>query len=612
MMQLVFQNDPYKMNWLRDDFQYAKVEGPAELEYFTESRREGDVVFTRIKIFNPGSKPYFLDKGSISIAFPLVDKYESSEICMKQRCHTHIFCGGNISYVCALRMGGEAPHLGMVLTKGSLAGYSTWRELSRQSNDRGCFLLHPASMEIGGGENTVLEWTVFAHSGIEDFCRKLGEYNPDYVKVSAEHYVLFEGEKNTLSVQPTFDAKHVTVNGQPMKKNGHKYEMEYTAGETGEQIFYIQADDIRTWCRTFVQKEPIKLAEKRCVFLSEHQQYHGDISHLNGAYLAYDNEEEKSVYRPENDYNAGRERIGMGILMARFLQNRTEDYESLKQSLGEYREYVLRELVDADTGRVFNDMGRDNSFKRLYNAPWAATFFTELYLLERKQENLLYAYNIVKEFYREGGGDFYPIELPICMLDEALGLEEMEKQRAKLRELYVEHADKICETGLDYPPEEVNYEQSIVAPAVNILLSVYVLTKEEKYLRSAESQLAVLELFNGMQPDYHLNEVAIRHWDGYWFGKKRYYGDTFPHYWSALTGNVFELYGEITGKREYLKRAENSKRAVLPMIFADGRASCAYVYPYTVNGRRGEFYDPYANDQDWGLYFYLRKRLSGR
>ena len=94
-----------------------------------------------------------------------------------------------------------------------------------------------------------------------------------------------------------------------------------------------------------------------------------------------------------------------------------------------------------------------------------------------------------------------------------------------------------------YPASKVNYEQSIVAPAADILLSVYALTKEERYLTAAERQIQILELFNGMQPDYHLYEVAIRHWDGYWFGKRRYLGDTFPHYWSALTGNVFELYG---------------------------------------------------------------------
>ena len=40
-------------------------------------------------------------------------------------------------------------------------------------------------------------------------------------------------------------------------------------------------------------------------------------------------------------------------------------------------------------------------------------------------------------------------------------------------------------------------------------------------------------------------------------------------------------------------------------FFEDGKASCAYVYPYRVNGVRAGFYDPFANDQDWALVYYL-------
>ena len=180
------------------------------------------------------------------------------------------------------------------------------------------------------------------------------------------------------------------------------------------------------------------------------------------------------------------------------------------------------------------------------------------------------------------------------------------KEEEELTALFLGHADRMLERGTDYPASEVNYEQSIVAPAADILLSAYLLSGEEKYLRAGEEQLAVLELFNGFQPDWHLYETAIRHWDGYWFGKRRIYGDTFPHYWSVLTGNVFELYGRITKDPAWLKRAEDSRRGVLGLIFPDGRASCACVFPHTVNGVRGEFFDEYANDQDWGLYYYLR------
>lgn len=609
MKELLFGNDPYGMNWLRQDFAYAEVKCPKGLSGSAESRRDGDQVYTEITISNPGRKPYFTDKTSISIAFPLVDKYESSKVCMEQRCHTHIFCGGDISYICALRMGGKAPHLGMVLTKGSLSGYSIERNLASQSNDRGCFLLHPSPMEIKAGESVTLEWTIFRHEGKDDFFRKLEQYYPRFVTVWADRYVLFPGEKNTLRICPAFSAGKVTVDGQALSEENGIYQLEYTAREAGEKVFEIQADGVRTWCRTYVQANVEELAGKRCLFVAQHQQYHGGIRELEGAYLAYDNEEERCIYRPENDYNGGRERIGMGNLMTRYLSGQDgKENPLLRESLDAYREYVLRELVNADTGKVCNDMGRDDSYKRLYNAPWAAAFFAEQYRLRKDEGDLLCAYRIVKRFYEEGGKDFYPIDLPVLLLDRELAGAGMEAEREELRLLYREHADRLCERDICYPASEVNYEQSIVAPAADILLSVYALTKEEKYLKAAERQIRILELFNGMQPDYHLYEVAIRHWDGYWFGKRRYYGDTFPHYWSALTGNVFELYGRLTGNRRYLDRAENSRRAVLPMIFGDGRASCAYIYPFKVNGREGEFYDPYANDQDWGLYFYLKSK----
>lgn len=609
MQKLIFGNDPYGMNWLREDFAYGETKCPEELCCSVKNRKDGDMIYTEITISNPGRKPYITDKTSVSIAFPLVDKYESSKICMEQRCHTHIFCGGEISYICALRMGGQAPHLGMVLTKGSLSGYSIERNLVNQSNDRGCFLLHPSPMEMKAGESVTLAWTIFSHDGRDDFFRKLEQYHPHFVTVWADRYVLFPGEKNTLHICPAFSAGKVTVNGQILLESIGVYQLEYTAQESGEKVFEIQADGVRTWCRTYVQEGVEELAEKRCMFLAKHQQYHGGTSELEGAYLAYDNEEERCIYRPENDYNGGRERIGMGVLLTRYLSGRSEkENPLLRDSLDEYREYVLRELVDSDTGKVYNDMGRDDSYKRLYNAPWAATFFAEQYRLRKEDRELLYAYRIIKRFYEEGGKDFYPINLPVLLLDRELACAGMETEREELCSLYREHADRICERDICYPASEVNYEQSIVAPAADILLSVYVLTKNAKYLRAAERQIRILELFNGMQPDYHLYEAAIRHWDGYWFGKRRYFGDTFPHYWSVLTGNVFELYGRITGNGYYLERAENSRRAVLPMIFADGRASCAYIYPFKINGREGEFYDSYANDQDWGLYFYLKNK----
>lgn len=82
----------------------------------------------------------------------------------------------------------------------------------------------------------------------------------------------------------------------------------------------ICADEVKTICRLLVQERPETLAAKRCAFIVDHQQYHGKIKELQGAYLPYDNEEKILVCTPENDFNAGRERTGMGVLIARALQ----------------------------------------------------------------------------------------------------------------------------------------------------------------------------------------------------------------------------------------------------------------------------------------------------
>ncbi|MDO4293607.1 MAG: hypothetical protein Q4C65_10320 [Eubacteriales bacterium] len=611
--EIIFQNDPYGMDWLRPDFSYAQTKCPAYLTAHASHIREGDRIFTTIELTNAGDKPYFSHVGDIAVAFPLQDKYEDSRTCLKKRCHTHLFMGGNVSYIMALRMGGEAPHLGMVLTEGSLSAYSIERDIAKMSNDRGCFWLHPSAMEFAPGETKRISWTVFSHTGRTDFYEKLEELSR-FVRVEAGRYVLFEGEKTTVTVTPAFPAERVLVNGQELAPGADgSYVFEVQGDCYGEKLFWIEADQVKTNCRLFVQKRLEELAPARCRFLARRQQYTGAGSALDGAYLAWDNEEDTHVYTPENDYNGGRERICMGILTARYLQRPdAEDREELEAGLRRYVAYVKRELVDEKTGKTCNDIGMDDSYERQYNLPWAMEFFCELYRLFGDREDLLTACRIGKQFYGAGGRDFYSIELPIELLDECLEKAGLAEEREQMRRLFVEHADRICERGLDYPAFEVNYEQSIVAPAADVLLKVYLLTGEEKYLEEGKRQLEVLELFNGCAPDYHLYETAIRHWDGYWFGKRKLYGDTFPHYWSALTGNVFELYGRITGDETYRKRAEDSRRGVLPMIFADGRASCAFVFPWSINGVRAHFYDPYANDQDWGLYFSLRARDSIR
>ena len=50
-------------------------------------------------------------------------------------------------------------------------------------------------------------------------------------------------------------------------------------------------------------------------------------------------------------------------------------------------------------------------------------------------------------------------------------------------------------------------------------------------------------------------------------------------------------------------------RNCLCLFNARGEGSCAYVYPFRLNEKPGEFYDEWANDQDFALYFAMELEL---
>ena len=127
---------------------------------------------------------------------------------------------------------------------------------------------------------------------------------------------------------------------------------------------------------------------------------------------------------------------------------------------------------------------------------------------------------------------------------------------------------------------------------------------------------AILKRFNGDQSDHKWNCLPIRYWDGYWFGRRTLYDETL-HYWSSLSAYAFSLHTQVTGDNALRMQVKKILRNLLRLFFPDGTASCAYLHPYSVTmlnpddseiapARRGEFFDPWANDQDFALYYILR------
>ncbi len=577
-----------------------KVKG---LEITVERSMDGDDLVETYLFKNVSSQKTTLRDIAINTSFN--DNYPDALNCVNGRVNAHIWAGGSSAYVCGLNMGGCAPHIGLVVTDGSIDSYEMERQMAQQSNFRGLIQLTPSNAVLNAGESTSVTWHIFSHTGWADFfakAKKLGA-----VIGSSDKYVYEKGETAVVK----FDCGElpqnyiVNVNGKRLKAtvNGNTITAEYKVTKPEELNFTLDYDGKHTKVVCLAISSANNLIDKRAKFIMTHQQMKDKNSPLFGAYMVYDNEGD-SIFmnnwpnRGRSDCDPGRERVGMGAFLAlRYKQ--TKD-KRLLRSLTDYARFV-RSLQAADY-KTFSTPDH-KSKHRGYNYPWVADFYFKMYQATGNKQYAVDGYRTMMAYYHYFKHSFYAIGIPTYGIEE-LRKAGMSAQADTLLSNFKRQADTFVANGYNYPRHEVNYEQSIVAPSIIHLLNVYLLTKEQKYLDAAKLQLPLLEAFGGQQPDYHLNEIAIRHWDGFWFGKRRFWGDTQVHYWSTLTGVAYSLYAKATGYKSYQQRANNILRNNLCQFFEDGKASCAFVYPSRIDGKIAHFFDPYANDQDWAMVYY--------
>lgn len=604
---IIHPEDPYQMDWVKEGRCWGAVQSKVKLSVDHKKEHSKNCLRESFLFTNETSEPIYTQISDITIEIPFPDEYQTAHISETKRCHTHLWCGESSSYVLGLRMNGEGPHLGLILNKGSIVKYSVEREHSNLSNDRGIFFLHPAPTCILPQETMIVSWDLYWVKNREEFEalrmtyeNQIGVTLNQYVQLGVEEcsgQVSFSSMANLApnDISLEIDGKTVSLIHQ---NNQARFNLVLPQGEYKGTIRYGEYTSHFT-CLKYPTFE--ELLERRVGFITRKQQHHDlNFPPLNGAFLCYDNEEGHQYYNIINDYNGGRERVGMGVLLARYLQRHEIPY--VRQSLLQFVEYVIRELFDSRTGQVYNDYNH-NEFFRLYNYPWIIQLFEETYQVTQDKKYVGYMRLALERYYEEGGHEFYPIGWYFAKWIRLIGSLHGESVQKHLTNLVRNHCEKLIENDLEYPESEVRYEQSIIAPAVSCLLEMYDLTEEERYFIEAKKHLRLLELFEGYQPDHHLYNTAIRHWDGYWFGKRRLLGDTFPHYWSALNGMNYLKFYQITGDSSWKKRANYSIRGCLSLILPNGEGSCAYLYPYSINGINGEFYDPMANDQDWILVF---------
>lgn len=546
----------------------------------------------------------------IGIYTPFNDNYPDASTCLTNRANVHIWNGANGAYVNAMRMGGEAPHLGLVVTAGAIKGYEIFeRGLDRQnSQQRGVVALKLPDMTLNPGEKKVLEWIVFAHSGNDDFRRKIVAKGCPVINSKA--YTYCQGDTARIKISTT------DRNGGLVSVGDNTYKPTYDNGGFNVEIpmdtpgtckvEYKYDNDKVTFAEFMVFPSFEKLIDSRVDFIISRQQMNDKNDPRYGAYMVYDNEGD-SIYLNNTrncnppDRDEGRERVGMGVMLAKYYQ--LNPREDVRESLFRYYDFLRNKLQD-DNYNTFSTADHKCE-NRGYNYPWVADFYFQLYKITKDKKYAIDGFNTMQALFRNFGYGFYCIEMPVRLGLDVLKEAGLKAEYEKLKSDYIKTGDVFVANSINYPKSEVNYEQAIVGPAVNFLLQIYQVTGDEKYIQEARKQLPVLEAFNGFQPSFHLNDIAIRHWDDYWFGKSEMFGDTFPHYWSTATGAVFYLYSQITGDPEYLDRARNIVNNNLCLFTTDGRGSCAYVYPEKVDGKPAGFYDGFANDQDWALVYYM-------
>ena len=587
----------------------------------TKYKFEEDHLTVSIVLLNENPYPVYFKNGDIILETPINDAYDSSTVCLKERCHAHIWTGFEHSYIRCERMGESDCNLGIIFQNGS---FSSYRQEECKHCSRGYLSLNLSAFHLLCGGTYEIKFTVFKHSGGNDFFEAAKRID-GYARVRSERgYTFIAREEIEFSVETNvkIESASCSVNGEHAlcRTEKDKVFISFVPKNTGEHKAIFEINDRRGVAVFNIISDVEKLILGRLNFIVDHQQCREERSTLYGAYLIYDNEEGRQYFDYSwADHNANRERMGMSLAIVKWLQR--HDDERLRKSIDIFTEFLLRECVDEEDGTCYGNIGKDKSKVRLYNAPWVMLYFTELYKLTNEKRWIELVVRIIRYYYSVGGARFYPNGIRFYTMYNEIRRAGMDDEAKELYGLFNEHVETVVKNGVIYPPHEVNFEQTIVSPAVTILMDKYLISGENFYLVEAEKHLNILRKFDGMQPHYRLNRIPIRYWDDYWFGKNGSYGDVFPHYWSVLSGYGYYLYYKATEKQEFLEYARQCMTNCLCNIRENGSATCSYLFPEWVSGtakidrnteehffaeRRGGFANAFANDQDFALYFLMK------
>ncbi|CAL9318390.1 hypothetical protein [Streptomyces sp. SudanB91_2054] len=569
---------------------------------------QGDDYLERYTFTNTGGATRSIR--ALGIQTPFADLYENAAAALRTAVHAHVFTGGSRSWVLAQPISGTGRCLGLVVRTGRLAGYSVEsRNANTLSNARGHLVLnvtdhaaHPTAfggqpvIELAPGQTYTLEWVLTWYASPDDFER----HNPG--PVDGTSLVTEVGHELTIpATDVTPLSEHVDV-----RRDGEATVL--TSTDHGPVT--VRIGDAFT--EVLFHLSPPELVRRRVTYIVAHQRSPERPGLLRHAFVPVDTTTGLSVLTNGwSDWSDGSERIAMPLLVLLARQQGWIDPQIADPLVEGWAEFALGHLLD-DTLAPRRGSQDQHTGIRLYDAPWLASFFLEHHRVHRHPEQLETAVRILERAYELGAGRHLAIGLSETVAEaaDALDTAGQEERAAGLREEIVRSARHFINLGEQLPEHEVAYEHAIVAPLLNLLIDAWRISADPVLEKEIAERLPWLLAFSGRQPHVRLNGVSIRHWDGYWFGQDRLFGDVFPHYWSVLTATVlYRLPSRLrTPHTEHVARS--SLLANLINYRSDGSATCAFVMPSTVDGRQAHRADPLANDQDWHLVTWLRLARS--
>lgn len=552
----------------------------------------------------------------LSLEAPFNNYYPSAQKALDECVNAHVFAGGSWAWCYAEPMDGSMPSLGLIVRKGALYSYSlqTQNE-SVFSNVRGHIVLNvtdnaisPDSfggqprLELLPGESYELENEVGWYDSRDEF--ELDVHTPAHFSTLSSPLGKSIDVDTSLSI--TVDNSHLFV-----VHNEHGYSL--TADEPGTYYIHLTDGDYSACTEVLFYSPLSQTIAKRAHYILDHQVASYRPGSLAAAIVSVDTRTKLQVIDPFwNDWTDGSERICMPVLLQKALNHGfLEDGDKLRaqQECDDWRTFAEKNLLDLTGASRRGSSQPASSFgKRLYDMPWIAQFYCEHFRASGDAHDLDMASMILNRLTELGGQHFLSIEFAetcecAASLLRACGRDA---EAENILDHVLSSANFFLNLGRNLPPHEVAYEQSVVAPLMSLLIGAYRITGEKQYLNGIESRLPWLLSFSGFQPDCRLHGVAIRHWDGHWFGIYRSFGDTFPHYWSALTAEVLLRLPKEIADDHTSKLAAEILRANMANYSADGGATCAYIFPSSVDGRAMNRADPLANDQDEHLNIWMR------